>query len=495
MTGAEQIRELVGRDTVLMPGVYDALTARIAARVGFDIVFISGYSVSATRLGEPDFGFLTADRDGRRRALGVPGLRGAGDRRRRHRLRQPAQRHPHRARPPGRGRRRRLPRGPGVAEEVRPHGGQAGRRDRGPRRQDPRRRPMRAASATSSSSRAPTPASRSGSTRRSSAASPTGRPAPTRSSSRRRSRSTSSRRIAAALPGPLVANMIERGVTPQLSRSELEELGFALIVCPLAGLFAAAKAVTDVLTELRDEETTAGALDSHARLRRLQRARRARALATPTRPATRSRTAADPQPTPTSGQPDARERLDRGRRVDPAHRALESEHGAVGTGHVGRAAGRRAAAGSRPGRARRRPRTSPDSSSASAVAGARRDLEPDLVERRAEAEPGTPPAGVGGEQQLSAGRRLAELERPRPGALRLRAAAPRCRSWGRSARGETIPSRGDASRAGRSRIGAREDEADEVGTRSVDGEQLGQQRAAGLERAPALRRWRAPPRR
>jgi len=68
--------------------------------------------------------------------------------------------------------------------------------------------------------------------------------------------------IAAALPGPLVANMIERGATPQLSRSELEELGFALIVCPLAGLFAAAKAVSDVLTELRDAETTAGALDS-----------------------------------------------------------------------------------------------------------------------------------------------------------------------------------------------------------------------------------------
>src|ERR687883_735492 len=58
-TPAQQIRDLVVRDTVLMPGVYDALTARIAARVGFDIVFISGYSVSAVRLGEPDFGFLT----------------------------------------------------------------------------------------------------------------------------------------------------------------------------------------------------------------------------------------------------------------------------------------------------------------------------------------------------------------------------------------------------------------------------------------------------
>ena len=59
VTGAQRIRDLVSAGTVLMPGVYDALSARIADRVGFDIVFISGYSVSAVRLGEPDFGFLT----------------------------------------------------------------------------------------------------------------------------------------------------------------------------------------------------------------------------------------------------------------------------------------------------------------------------------------------------------------------------------------------------------------------------------------------------
>ena len=59
MNGAQRIRDRVADGAVLMPGVYDALTARIAARVGFDIVFISGYSVSAVRLGEPDFGFLT----------------------------------------------------------------------------------------------------------------------------------------------------------------------------------------------------------------------------------------------------------------------------------------------------------------------------------------------------------------------------------------------------------------------------------------------------
>jgi 2-methylisocitrate lyase-like PEP mutase family enzyme len=64
-------------------------------------------------------------------------------------------------------------------------------------------------------------------------------------------------RIAAALPAPLVANMIERGVTPHLSRSELRDLGFQLIVCPLAALYASSKAVLAVLTELRDKETTA----------------------------------------------------------------------------------------------------------------------------------------------------------------------------------------------------------------------------------------------
>src|SRR5918994_1894053 len=44
---------------LIMPGVYDALSAKIAARAGFEVVFITGYSLSATLLGEPDFGLLT----------------------------------------------------------------------------------------------------------------------------------------------------------------------------------------------------------------------------------------------------------------------------------------------------------------------------------------------------------------------------------------------------------------------------------------------------
>lgn len=41
------------------PGVYDTLSARIAERVGFPMAFISGYSVAATSIGEPDMGLLT----------------------------------------------------------------------------------------------------------------------------------------------------------------------------------------------------------------------------------------------------------------------------------------------------------------------------------------------------------------------------------------------------------------------------------------------------
>jgi methylisocitrate lyase len=57
---AAELRSRVREDRPLvMPGVYDALSARIAARAGFEVIFISGYSVSATYLAEPDFGVLT----------------------------------------------------------------------------------------------------------------------------------------------------------------------------------------------------------------------------------------------------------------------------------------------------------------------------------------------------------------------------------------------------------------------------------------------------
>lgn len=44
---------------MLMPGVWDALSARIVADVGFTTAFLSGFAVSGTLLGKPDVGYLT----------------------------------------------------------------------------------------------------------------------------------------------------------------------------------------------------------------------------------------------------------------------------------------------------------------------------------------------------------------------------------------------------------------------------------------------------
>ena len=49
-----------GNDIIILPGVYDALTAKIAEDVGFETAFQTGYGTSASLLGMPDFGFLNA---------------------------------------------------------------------------------------------------------------------------------------------------------------------------------------------------------------------------------------------------------------------------------------------------------------------------------------------------------------------------------------------------------------------------------------------------
>jgi methylisocitrate lyase len=56
----DRIRELLGAGgAVLMPGVWDALSARLVAQAGFEVSFLSGYATAATLLGLPDFGYLT----------------------------------------------------------------------------------------------------------------------------------------------------------------------------------------------------------------------------------------------------------------------------------------------------------------------------------------------------------------------------------------------------------------------------------------------------
>lgn len=46
-------------ELVVTPGVYDALSAKLAERAGFPAVVLTGYGVAATYLGEPDVGLLT----------------------------------------------------------------------------------------------------------------------------------------------------------------------------------------------------------------------------------------------------------------------------------------------------------------------------------------------------------------------------------------------------------------------------------------------------
>ncbi len=46
-------------ELVLAPGVYDALTAMLAAQAGFEALYVSGAAIAYTRLGSPDIGLVS----------------------------------------------------------------------------------------------------------------------------------------------------------------------------------------------------------------------------------------------------------------------------------------------------------------------------------------------------------------------------------------------------------------------------------------------------
>lgn len=59
MTTSEALRSrLANGESVLMPGVWDPLSALLAERAGFSTVFLSGFAVAGTMLGVPDIGIL-----------------------------------------------------------------------------------------------------------------------------------------------------------------------------------------------------------------------------------------------------------------------------------------------------------------------------------------------------------------------------------------------------------------------------------------------------
>lgn len=51
---------LKSKKPLVIPGVYDALGAKIAQKVGFEVMFQTGYGTSATLFGMPDYGFIGA---------------------------------------------------------------------------------------------------------------------------------------------------------------------------------------------------------------------------------------------------------------------------------------------------------------------------------------------------------------------------------------------------------------------------------------------------
>jgi carboxyvinyl-carboxyphosphonate phosphorylmutase len=57
---APRLAELLrGREPILAPGAYDALTARMIEQAGFPAVYMTGFGTSASLLGRPDVGLLT----------------------------------------------------------------------------------------------------------------------------------------------------------------------------------------------------------------------------------------------------------------------------------------------------------------------------------------------------------------------------------------------------------------------------------------------------
>jgi 2-methylisocitrate lyase-like PEP mutase family enzyme len=253
-------RYLSEKGQLVMPGVFDALSAKIAARAGFEVIFVTGYSLSATLLGEPDFGLLTqtevvtaaqricsvvdtpvvVDADtGYGNAINV--IRTVHDL-----IRAGAA-------------------GIFLEDQIWPKrcGHMKGKQVIS---LDEQLKKLRAAiearddhdfyivaRTDSRQALGLTEAIARGIAFKEAGADAVFVEAP--------ETKEEMKEIARQVPGPLVANMLERGVTPLMGPQELKELGFDLIVWPLAPLYSVAKSLTDVYSTLRRDGSTTKILD------------------------------------------------------------------------------------------------------------------------------------------------------------------------------------------------------------------------------------------
>ena len=261
MGKAQLIRQaLAQHGQLIMPGVYDALSAKIAARAGFEVMFITGYSLSATLLGEPDFGLLTqtevvsaaqricsvvdtpviVDADtGYGNAINVMRTvqdlirAGAGG------MFLEDQVWPKRC-------------GHMKGKQVIPLDEQLKKIDAAVEAKGDNDFFI-VARTDSRQALGLDEAIKRGVAFKQAGADAVFIEAP--------ESKEEMKEISRQVRGPLVANMLERGVTPLMDPKELKELGFDLIVWPLAPLYSVAKSLTDVYTTLRRDGSTLAILD------------------------------------------------------------------------------------------------------------------------------------------------------------------------------------------------------------------------------------------
>jgi 2-methylisocitrate lyase-like PEP mutase family enzyme len=254
-TTIEQILEKT--HALAFPGVFDTLSARIAERTGFPMAFISGYSVAATTIGQPDMGLLTQTEMVQRASqvcasVNIPIIvdadTGYGNPLNVHRTVNDLiaagaagcfledQVWPKRC---GHMRGKQV-----VSHEEYIHKIQAAVDARGDRDFFIVARTDALAVHDLDEAIARVTAARQAGANASFVEAPESR--------------AQLAEIGKRSPAPNVANMIEGGKTPVLGRDELAELGFHLILYPLSGLFGAARAIEQMYQKLRADGTTIG---------------------------------------------------------------------------------------------------------------------------------------------------------------------------------------------------------------------------------------------
>jgi methylisocitrate lyase len=64
------------------------------------------------------------------------------------------------------------------------------------------------------------------------------------------------KRINREIDAPTLANNVEGGKSPVLSAKALEQIGYNVVVFPISSTYCIAKAVTDLMSELKEKGTT-----------------------------------------------------------------------------------------------------------------------------------------------------------------------------------------------------------------------------------------------